>query len=326
MFKRSGTNNNDNDYAGTSGSGNNFNVSEVIDDTDHKSDREVEKYMPPHRRESRKNYSPPRQRNYSPPRQRNYSSPRQRNYSQPRQRDYSSPRQRNYLQPTQRNYSPPPRQGNYLSPRQRDYSPPRQRNYLQPTQRNYPPQSPRQGNIFSFSELTHKGSDKIIFITNGEEIKNSAWKRVLRKKNPLNQNDVRIFVSSALSATDSQVDYGAEELVTELGNPDGLKKLREIINFRSMSCDAGLDKRVLSFQYVVLPLLGVLTRTTITECTLENYVHAIFMVVYTNLDSFLYDGVMKMLETLVQRNSLVDNCISVEDLLSEEPYSFIPTS
>ncbi|CAB4488703.1 unnamed protein product [Rhizophagus irregularis] len=45
MFKRSGTNNNDNDYAGTSGSGNNFNVSEVIDDTDHKSDRETKKLL-----------------------------------------------------------------------------------------------------------------------------------------------------------------------------------------------------------------------------------------------------------------------------------------
>ncbi|RGB25652.1 hypothetical protein C1646_771434 [Rhizophagus diaphanus] len=358
MFKRSGTNNNDNNYAGTSESGNNFNYH----DTDHKSDRGEERYMPPHLRERRMNHSPPRQRNWNnpPPRQRNcspirqtdYSSFRKRNCSPPRQADYSSFRKRNCSPPSQtdyssfskRNHSPPrqtdyssfrkrnfspPRQTDYSSfrkrnhspPRQRDYSPPRQSNYLQPTQRNYSPQSPRQRNctppaniskIFGSSELTYKGSDKIIFITNGNEIKSSAWKSVLCKKSPLDQNDVRIFVGSALSAADS----GAEELVTELGNPDGLKKLEEIINFCSMSCDAVLDKQVLSFQYVVLPLLGILTRTTITECTLKNHVHAIFMVVYTNLDSFLYNGVMKMLETLVQRNSLVD----------EEPYSFILTS
>ncbi|CAB4399021.1 unnamed protein product [Rhizophagus irregularis] len=333
MSKRSGTNNNDSNYAGTSDSVNNFNVSDVIDnyhDTNHKSDRGEEKYMPPHLRERRTNHSPPRQRNWnnSPPRQRTCSPPRQtdflsfrkRNCSPPRQTDFSSFRKRNCSPPRQTDYSSF-RKRNHSPPRQRDYSPPRQSNYLQPTQRNYSPQSPRQRNctppvniskIFSSSELTCKGSDKIIFITNGKEIKNSAWKSVLCKKSPLDQNDVRIFVGSALSAADS----GADELVTELGNPDGLKKLEEIINFCSMSCDAGLDKQVLSFQYVVLPLLGVLTRTTITECTLKNYVHAIFMVVYTNLDPFLYNGVMKMLETLVQRNSLVD----------EEPYSFIPTS
>ena len=53
-----------------------------------------------------------------------------------------------------------------------------------------------------------------------------------------------------------------------------------------MSCDAGLSHDKLSFQYVVLPLLGLLTRTAITECILEKYVHAIYMVVYTNLVSF----------------------------------------
>jgi hypothetical protein len=137
---------------------------------------------------------------------------------------------------------------------------------------------------FSSSELSYKGSDKIIFITNGDPIKD-IWKRVL-KKEPWNQNDVRFFVSSALVATDSKTGYRVEEIVKELGNPaGGLKKLREIINFSSMSCDAGLRNDVLSFQYVILPLLGLLTRTTITDCNLEKYVNAIFTTVYTNLVS-----------------------------------------
>ena len=102
------------------------------------------------------------------------------------------------------------------------------------------------------------------------------------------QDDVRIFVSSALVATDHRTGYEVEELVAELGNPEGgLKKLREIINFPSMSCDAGLNNKVLSFQYVILPLLGLLTRTAITESILVKYVHAIFMVVYTNLVSII---------------------------------------
>jgi hypothetical protein len=138
---------------------------------------------------------------------------------------------------------------------------------------------------FSSSELSYNGSDRLVFITNGEQIK-TIWKRILRKDKPWNQSDARIFVSSVLVATDYQSGYEVEEVVTELGNPEGgLKRLREIINFPMMSCDAGFDDDVLSFQYVILPLLGLFTRTAITDCILERYVHAIFMVVYVNLVS-----------------------------------------
>lgn len=259
MFKRTGINNSKNGYG---------EITQMLANRDSDSNNDAitgntEKYIPPFRRE--RHYSPPRHRNSSP-RQRNYSPPRQSNYSR-NQRDYSLHSQRNY-------------------------SPPRQRNYLQPKQRNYSPPSPRQSNYaplktskyFSSSELKYKGSDKLVFITDGEQIKDS-WNRVLRQRIPLSQNDVKIFVISVLLAVDSQTGYKVKELVKELGSSEGIKKLREIINFPSMSCDAGLDSWVLSFQYVVLPLLGVLTRTAITECTLENYVHAIFMVVYTNLVS-----------------------------------------
>ncbi|CAB4384074.1 unnamed protein product [Rhizophagus irregularis] len=177
---------------------------------------------------------------------------------------------------------------------------------------------------FGSSELSYNGSDRIVFITNGEQIK-PIWKRILRKDKPWNQSDARIFVSSALVATDRRTGYEVEEVITELGE-SGLKRLREIINFPSMSCDAGLDNDVLSFQHVILPLLGLFTRTAITECILEKYAHAIFMVVYINLDSFLSDNVMRMLEILVQRNSVKDNRVSVETLLSRERYSFIPSS
>ncbi|CAB5361029.1 unnamed protein product [Rhizophagus irregularis] len=68
------------------------------------------------------------------------------------------------------------------------------------------------------------------------------------------------------------------------------------------------------------------SETAITECILEKYVHAIFIMVYNNLDSFLYNNVMKMLRTLVQRNSIVDTRVSAENLLSRERYSFIPSS
>ncbi|PKY54892.1 P-loop containing nucleoside triphosphate hydrolase protein [Rhizophagus irregularis] len=92
-----------------------------------------------------------------------------------------------------------------------------------------------------------------------------------------------------------------------------------------MSCDAGLDDRKLSFQYVILPFLGLLTKTDITKCILK-YVDTIFMLIYKNLDSFFHKKVMKMLETLVSRNSIVDNNVDVDKLFKTEQYSFIPPS
>jgi hypothetical protein len=139
---------------------------------------------------------------------------------------------------------------------------------------------------FSSSELTYNGSDRLIFITDGEQIK-TIWKRILDKNKSWNQKDVKMFVCSALVASDHKTGYEVEELVTELGNPDsGVKKLKEIMNF-SVSCDAGLGENVLSFQHVVLPLLGLFTRTAITQCILEKYVLAIFTVVYENLVSII---------------------------------------
>jgi hypothetical protein len=100
-----------------------------------------------------------------------------------------------------------------------------------------------------------------------------------KKTKPLDQKDVRLFVCSVLVALDYKTGYEVEEIVTELGKPvGGVKKLREMMNFPLMSCDAGLKDNVLSFQYVVLPLLGLFTRKAITECVLEKYVLEIFTV------------------------------------------------
>jgi hypothetical protein len=144
---------------------------------------------------------------------------------------------------------------------------------------------------FSSSKLTYGGSDQLVFIVNGERI-TTVWKKIL-EETPWYQKDIRIFICSALVTADSQK---AGELVTKLSNPkSGLDRLSEIMNF-PMSCDAGLQPGVLSFQYVILPLLGLLTRTAITKCTLEKHVDDIFMVVYEKLVStILWTNLTKLI-------------------------------
>ncbi|CAG8665908.1 19931_t:CDS:10, partial [Gigaspora rosea] len=174
---------------------------------------------------------------------------------------------------------------------------------------------------FNSTELSYGGSDKIVFIPFGDELKN-AWKRFI-KKELIQQHNIRHFITSCLSAADKEGEV--EELVTELGQSEGLKRIREIVMF-PMSVDAGLAAKVASFQRVILPFLALLTRSGVTESILEKYVHTIFYTVYLNLDSFMHNGVINMLEILVQRNDIIDKKLNQSKLLEDDAIAFIPTS
>ncbi|CAG8802094.1 9098_t:CDS:2, partial [Racocetra persica] len=162
-------------------------------------------------------------------------------------------------------------------------------------------------NTFNSAELSYGGSDKIVFTPPGDGLK-GAWKRFV-KKELTHQHKMRHFITSCLIEADKPMGYEVEELVKELGQSEGLNRIREIVMF-PMSVDAGLAGAVASFQRVILPFMALLTRSGITECIMEKYVHAIFSVVYLNLDSFMHDGVITMLETLVQRNDIVDKKVN----------------
>ncbi|CAG8476927.1 30534_t:CDS:10 [Gigaspora margarita] len=175
---------------------------------------------------------------------------------------------------------------------------------------------------FNSAELSYGGSDKIVFAPLGDELKN-AWKRFM-KKELIHQHKMRNFITSCLTAIDKQKGDEVEELVTELGK-QGLERMREIVMF-PMSVDAGLEGKVASFQRVILPFMALLTRSGITECIVEKYAYAIFYTVYLNLDSFMHDGVITMLEILVQRNDIVDKKVNQFKLLEDDAIAFIPSS
>ncbi|CAG8682106.1 24657_t:CDS:10, partial [Gigaspora margarita] len=173
---------------------------------------------------------------------------------------------------------------------------------------------------FSSSELSYDGSDKIVFIPQGDELK-GMWKRLI-KKELIHQHKIRHFITSCLAAADKKVGHEVEELVSELGRSEGLKRIREIVMF-PMSVDAG---GTASFQRVILPFMALLTRSGITECNIEKYVHPIFYTVYSNLKPFMLEGVIPMLETLVKRNDISDRKTNKSVLLDDDSSAFIPTS
>ncbi|RHZ73529.1 hypothetical protein Glove_230g154 [Diversispora epigaea] len=175
---------------------------------------------------------------------------------------------------------------------------------------------------FSSSELTYGGSDKIIQVPLGREF-NKIWSRMI-KYELKNQHTMRRFICSCL-VTANEVGDKVEGLVHDLGSPEGLSRIREILMFE-MSVDAGLKPNVASFQRVILPFLALLTRKTISDCILERYLNAIYSVVYSNLESFINDGVINMLEILVHRNNIEDQKTNKTELVNDDRNSFIPTS
>ncbi|GES78947.1 P-loop containing nucleoside triphosphate hydrolase protein [Rhizophagus clarus] len=178
-------------------------------------------------------------------------------------------------------------------------------------------------NNFESSELSYKGSDKIVFIPQEDEIQ-SLWKRLL-KRDFANQHHIRRFLNSCLVVASGSSEFELSDLIARLSEPDGRQRLRDIMMF-PVSVDAGLIPQVASFQRVILPFLALLTRSGITDSILESNVNAIYTLVYANLEDFINKKVINMLETLVERNSVVDQRTPQAELLKDDPNSFIPTS
>ncbi|CAG8568795.1 6497_t:CDS:2, partial [Diversispora eburnea] len=171
-------------------------------------------------------------------------------------------------------------------------------------------------------KLTYGGSDKIIQVPLGREI-DKVWSKMKRHELK-NQHMMRRFICSCL-VTANEAGDKAEGLVHDLGSPDGMSRIREILMF-DMSVDAGLKPNFASYQRVILPFLALLTRKAISDCTLERYLNAIYSVVYSNLESFINDGVINMLEILVRRNDIEDRETNKTELINDDKNSFIPTS
>ncbi|RHZ77953.1 hypothetical protein Glove_168g248 [Diversispora epigaea] len=174
---------------------------------------------------------------------------------------------------------------------------------------------------FSSSELTYGGSDKIIQVP-PREFDNKIWRKTIDKELK-NQHMMRRFICSCLLTASN--GNKVEGLVYNLGSPNGMSRIKEIIKFE-MSVDAGLKPNVASFQRVILPFLALLTRKAISDCTLERYLNSIYSIVYNELEPFINNAVIKMLEILVHRNNIEDQEVGKTELINDDKNAFIPTS
>ncbi|KAF9139293.1 hypothetical protein BGX30_008146 [Mortierella sp. GBA39] len=119
------------------------------------------------------------------------------------------------------------------------------------------------------------------------------------------QKQVRDFVHSLLVNLSNHHSVDTSGLLTDMASSTGLARLGEILQ-RNMVINAGFEKDRTSFQYVVLPLIGVLTRENVCQSTLVQESGRIYAEVYVHRHLLLDQGVLPCMRELINRGSMDD--------------------
>ncbi|KAG0297679.1 hypothetical protein BGZ96_005343 [Linnemannia gamsii] len=156
-------------------------------------------------------------------------------------------------------------------------------------------------------QISSEGTDDII-VANPEGVAIHIASFILKKteiEGYWTQRQIRIFVNSCLLNLSNHHGADTSGVLRDLASDTGLDRLKEIM-LRKMSVDAGDERTMLSFQYVVLPLIGVLTRQKVCQTTMTSESGIIYSTVYFHRRQFLEDGVLVCMEDLLDRGSLDD--------------------
>ncbi|KAF9428398.1 hypothetical protein BGZ94_002538 [Podila epigama] len=172
------------------------------------------------------------------------------------------------------------------------------------------------------------GTDDVIVATPvAQEIQSFAqW--VLKKRDftPFRkQRQIRHFVNSCLVNLSNHHDVDMSDLISALASDLGSTRLKEILLMPMGTENADTYPR-LSFQFVILPLIGALTRESLCQSTMSGESNKIYATVYDYRRQFLEEGVIPCMDSLVQQGSLEDTSIGAAQLLREDPHMRIVTS
>lgn len=170
-------------------------------------------------------------------------------------------------------------------------------------------------------QISSDGTDDLIVFgdaTGREDLLHYA-SVVLRGSRALDtQHHMRRFINSCLMNLSNHHDIDTSRLLIELTSTSGIARMRDIM-LSPMSIDAGLGKIPTSFQYVVIPFIGLLTREKLCQTTMIQYVNIIYTHVYLHSEQFLLKGVLRCIDQLIERQSLQDSMVSDEQMKLDDP-------
>ncbi|KAF8943029.1 hypothetical protein BGZ47_005904, partial [Haplosporangium gracile] len=166
-------------------------------------------------------------------------------------------------------------------------------------------------------QISSEGTDDII-VANPEGVPIHIASFILQKPKmeEWTQRQIRLFVNSCLLNLSNHHGADTSGVLRDLASDTGLNRLKEIM-LKPMSIDAGDERSVMSFQYVILPLIGVLTRQKVCQTTMTSESGIIYSTVYFHRQQFLEGGILRCMDRLLDRGSLDDNSRSAHFVLQD---------
>ncbi|KAF8950159.1 hypothetical protein BGZ52_003486, partial [Haplosporangium bisporale] len=175
-------------------------------------------------------------------------------------------------------------------------------------------------------QVASEGTDDIIVASRANE---KVWHFALMATKPSykhtqNPELIRRFVNSCLLSLSNHHNIDTSSLLICLTSEKGLKRLNGILGM-PMSIEAAHDLDTLSFQFVVLPLIGVLTRESVCRSTMDE-VSKIYATVYAHREKFIKAGIIPIVKQLIDRGYLEDRSPAAARIQRDDGYLCIVTS
>ncbi|KAG0019054.1 hypothetical protein BGZ82_000269 [Podila clonocystis] len=175
-------------------------------------------------------------------------------------------------------------------------------------------------------QVASEGTDDIIVASRASE---KVWHFALMATKPSykptqNPELIRRFVNSCLLNLSNHHNVDTSSLLTCLTSEEGLKRLNGILGM-TMSIEAAHDLETLSFQFVVLPFIGVLTRESICRSTMDK-ASMIYDTVYAHRKKFIEAGIIPSVKKLIDRAYLEDRSSAAARIRRDDGYLCVVTS
>ncbi|KAF9309324.1 hypothetical protein BG003_009881, partial [Podila horticola] len=172
------------------------------------------------------------------------------------------------------------------------------------------------------------GTDDIIVASPSSEAIQYFATMVLTKKDFVsfyNLWHIRRFVNSCLLNLSNHHSVDVSHLLPAMASLKGQARFKDIMAM-PMGIDAAYSKDQLSFQCVILPFVGVLTRETVCMSTMKDECNIIYTTVYENHQSFIGGGIIRCMQEILDRGSLADQSPAPAKIPPEDEFMCVVTS
>ncbi|KAF9302798.1 hypothetical protein BGZ74_004840, partial [Mortierella antarctica] len=177
-------------------------------------------------------------------------------------------------------------------------------------------------------QVSSEGTDDIIVAVSATNTIQDFARTVLAKKDFTlgnNQLRIRMFVNSCLLNLSNHHNVDVSGLLPALASSSGSSQLKEIL-LMPMGIDDATSPSRLSFQFVVLPLVGVLTRESVCQSTIGSESNTIYSAVYDHRQKFIEEGIIPCMQKLLSRGSLADSSPAADQIQQQHRYLCVVTS